>query len=89
MLGWGLARIRLRWGYSASDHSKLLMGAVKTFAEITSSRTVGGIYTRVKAEATVEAGIEGKGARVKEGAVMRVRVGARLIEVHVKAGAAT
>ena len=28
-------------------------------------------------------------ARVKEGAVMRVRVGARLIEVHVKAGAAT
>ena len=42
----------------------------------------------MKAEATVEAGIEGKGARVKEGAVMRVRVGARLIEVHVKAGAA-
>ena len=36
------------------------MGAVKTFAEITSSRTVEGIYTRVKAEATVEAGIEGE-----------------------------
>ena len=41
----------------------------------------------VKAEATVDTGMVK--ARVKEGVVMRARVGARLIEVHVKAGAAT